>query len=74
MKQTLTLLLGLTCLASQTHAKTIIVNVGDGGLVFKPDSVTAAPGDVVQFDYVQGVSYHSLTTRDYVSVSLVIPM
>ncbi len=57
MMQTLTVLLGLTCLASQTQAKTIVVNVGDGGLVFKPDSVTAAQGDMVQFNYLHGVSH-----------------
>ena len=58
--QVLTVLLGITCLAAQTQAKTINVNVGDGGqLVFNPDSVTAAVGDTVQFSFVKGVSCSS---------------
>ncbi len=57
MIQFLTLLLSITCLVAQIQAKTIMVNVGDGGkLVFNPDSVTAAKGDMVQFNYVKGVS------------------
>ncbi len=56
MIQILTYLLSVTCLFAQTQAKTITVNVGDGGLVFTPDSVTAAKGDMIQFNYIKGVS------------------
>ena len=33
------------------YAATIEVSVGDGGLVFKPDTVTASVGDVVKFNF-----------------------
>ena len=57
MIQVLTFLLGITCLVAHTQAKTITVNVGDGGrLVFQPDSVAADKGDMVQFNYVKGAS------------------
>ena len=57
MIQVLTFFLSITYLVAQSQAKTITVNVGDGGkLVFNPDSVTAAKGDTVQFNYVKGVS------------------
>lgn len=32
-------------------AKTTTINVGEGGLKFTPDSVTAAEGDVLEFHY-----------------------
>lgn len=64
MIQILIFLLGIMCLASQTQAKTITVDVGDGGLVFKPDSVTADKGDMVQFNYLRGVSHsHQISSR-----------
>lgn len=42
------ILIGLASLAA---AKIVPVEVGEGGLVFKPASVTADVGDIVQFNF-----------------------
>lgn len=38
-------------LAVQAQAKTIQIKVGSGGLNFAPNSVTAAKGDVLEFEF-----------------------
>jgi plastocyanin len=44
----------LIALAATASAATIKINVGQGGLTFTPDSVTAAVGDVLEFKFVGG--------------------
>lgn len=44
-------------------AKTIDIGVGDGGLVFKPNTTTAAPGDVLAFHFYP--REHSAVLGDY---------
>ena len=41
----------LAALTALSHAKTISVDVGEKGLSFNPDSVTADVGDVVEFKF-----------------------
>ena len=62
MVQILIIIAGFTYLAAQAQANTIIVNVGEGGLNYKPDSVTAVKGDTVEFVFAaQGVSLFART-------------
>ena len=49
--------------AAAVSAATISVDVGKGGLVFAPDTVKAAVGDVVEFRFVGG--FHDAVTADY---------
>lgn len=44
----------LIALAATASAETIKINVGEGGLTFTPDSVTAAVDDVLEFHFVGG--------------------
>lgn len=40
------------CLLPFAYAATThVIGVGDGGLVFKPDSITAAAGDMLEFQF-----------------------
>ena len=41
----------LVCLLPFAHATTHVIGVGDGGLVFKPDTLTAAVGDMLEFQF-----------------------
>jgi plastocyanin len=41
----------LSILAASAFAKTITVTVGKGSLVFNPDTITAAVGDIVEFHF-----------------------
>ena len=53
----------LLSLAAVASAATIVVDVGQGGLTFTPDSVTAAKGDIVEFHFVGGV--HDAVKGDF---------
>ncbi len=44
----------LVALAATASAATIKINVGQSGLTFTPDYVTAAKGDVLEFHFVGG--------------------
>jgi plastocyanin len=46
--------------ASVAQAANHVVTVGVGGVVYTPDSVTAAVGDTVEFQFETGVSQASL--------------
>jgi len=50
-------------LAATARAATVKINVGQGGLTFTPDSVTAAKGDVLEFHFVGG--NHDAVTGDF---------
>ena len=52
----------LALLFASATAKTIVVEVGKGGLTFSPDSIKAAVGDVVQFHFN---SMHSVVAGDF---------
>lgn len=52
----------LALLAAGTSAKTIKVEVGDGGLMFEPDTITADEGDIVEFHFN---SMHSVVAGDF---------
>ncbi|KAA6410094.1 MAG: hypothetical protein FRX48_05513 [Lasallia pustulata] len=41
----------LVCILPFAYATTHVIGVGDGGLVFKPDSITAAAGDMLEFQF-----------------------
>ena len=45
--------------ASVAQAANHIVMVGQGGLTFTPNEITAAPNDTVEFVFVAGVSSSS---------------
>ncbi|KAH7410587.1 Cupredoxin [Cadophora sp. MPI-SDFR-AT-0126] len=62
MFSTLTTLLGL---ATAVFAATIDVKVGDGGLVFDPNSVTAQVGDSVRFQFYSGRGSHSVVLSSF---------
>ncbi|KAL1889587.1 hypothetical protein Sste5346_008836 [Sporothrix stenoceras] len=53
----------LLSLAAVASAATFVVDVGQGGLTFTPDSVTAAKGDIVEFHFVGGV--HDAVKGDF---------
>ncbi len=50
-------------LAATASAATIKINVGQSGLTFTPDSVTAAKGDIVEFHFVGG--FHDAVAGDF---------
>lgn len=58
-----TMLMRLLTLAAAASAATIKIQVGQGGLTFTPDSVTAAAGDTVEFYFVGGT--HDAVAGDY---------
>lgn len=53
----------LIALAASASAATIKINVGEGGLTFTPDSVTAAVDDVLEFHFVGG--NHDAVTGEF---------
>ncbi|KAF3918447.1 hypothetical protein ABW21_db0202241 [Orbilia brochopaga] len=52
-----------TTSSGSAAASTHTVNVGAGGLVFSPDTITAAKGDTVQFVFAGG--NHTVTQADF---------
>ncbi len=56
-------LYAVAALAAAANAATIKINVGQSGLTFTPDSVTAAKGDVLEFHFVGG--YHDAVVGDF---------
>jgi plastocyanin len=53
----------LSAFAASVFAKTITVTVGKGGLVFNPDTITAAVGDVVEFHFFGSI--HTAVQGDF---------
>lgn len=53
----------LSTLVASTFATTITVTVGKGGLVFNPDTITAAVGDVVEFHFFGSI--HTAMQGDF---------
>jgi plastocyanin len=51
--------------ASQATATTTIINVGQNGLAFSPNSVTASVGDILEFHFFAGD--HSAGLADFSS-------
>lgn len=45
------LLAGTAFAQNATNSSVIRIEVGNGGLVFNPSSVTAAPGTKIEFDF-----------------------
>jgi len=52
--------LTLLSLATAVLSETIDVKVGDGGLIFEPNSITAQIGDSVRFQFYSGTGSHSV--------------
>jgi plastocyanin len=57
------LLLAAWICASARSESTVDIDVGEDGLVFNPSSVTAAPGDTIEFTFYPGA--HSVARSDY---------
>ncbi len=55
--------IALAALVASAAAKTIVVTAGQGGLVYSPDSVTAAVGDTVEFHFF--ASFHTAVQGDF---------
>ncbi|PVH74114.1 Cupredoxin [Cadophora sp. DSE1049] len=59
------LLTTIFSIATAVLAETIDVKVGDGGLTFDPNSVTAQVGDTVRFQFYSGTGSHSVALSSF---------
>lgn len=57
----------LLALAATASAAIISIDVGEDGLVFSPESTTAAVGDTLQFHFYAGSGPHSVVKADFAS-------
>ena len=48
--------------ASLAHAANHVVMVGQGGVMYTPNSVTAAVGDTIEFEFVTSVLFYIYLT------------
>jgi hypothetical protein len=53
----------LTALAATAAAKTVVINAGQSGLSFSPDSTTAEVNDVLEFHFFGSI--HSAVSGDF---------
>lgn len=53
----------LAAIVASVAAKTIEIDVGEGGLVFSPDSTTADVGDTIEFHFF--ASFHTAVQGDF---------
>jgi plastocyanin len=53
----------LAVLAAAASAKTVIINVGQSGFTFSPDTNTAAVGDMLEFHFFGSI--HSAVSGDF---------
>lgn len=53
----------LLALAAAATAKTVVINVGQSGLSFSPDSSTASVGDTLEFHFFGSI--HSAVQGDF---------
>jgi plastocyanin len=57
--------LAVTAFSAVASAKTIRIDVGQGGLTFSPSDITAAVGDILEFHYHP--KNHSVVAADFAS-------